>query len=444
MVTTNEAGPTLRRAVLLTTATSFLVPAVGVLTQPILAHSLGVDGRGEFAAAIAPAGLAVAVATLGLPDALTFYLAKHPRLTRSALAWATAISVALGLVCLLVTAGFLPFLSTGDSLLGFLILLGMALTIPAFVVGVFRGAAAGRQQWATVAAERIINVTLRIVVFGTLFLAHELTVFTAVLVTCIAPVVAGVVYWPLLRVAPHDAAEPTLEGGILRPMLSFGSRVWLGAVASMLLSRVGQILMAPLSSVTELGLYSVAGTISDVPLIVAIAIQGALYGVNSRSTDATSLTGVTRLTLLLGFAGCAVLGGTLPWWIGPLFGREFAAATVPTIMLMVSALICIPGLMAATGIAAWGRPGLRSLGLGITVVANVAMFVVLVPLWGVYGACWTSILTNVFLTSYMVVVASRVMKVPPRDFVLVRAHDVARARHEVLRLVVLVRSRVAG
>lgn len=435
MVTTGHGStPGLRRAVVLMTASSFLVPAAGVLTQPILAQALGVEGRGELAAAIAPAALAISVATLGLPEALTYYLAKHPRLTRRALLSATVVSLGLGMLCLAATYVALPFLSTGDTGLGSLILLAMAVTVPALAVGVARGAATGRQMWNAVAAERLINTLVRIVAFVVLWYLDELDVLTAVLVSVVSPLIAGVVYWRLIRPAPHDPLERAPDGPITSLLLSYGSRMWLGAVASMLLARLGQILMAPLSSVEDLGLYSVATTIADLPLVVAVAIQGTLFGVNSKTTDAGKLTAATRLTLLFGAVGCVAIGATLPLWIGPLFGDGFVAATVPTLMLLFSALVCIPGLMAATGVSAWGRPGLRSLGLAITLIVNLGVFVVLVPHLGVIGGCVTSIVSNVVMTGFMVVAAGRVMGVPVTDFVLVRGPDVRRAVDETTRL----------
>ena len=135
---------------------------------------------------------------------------------------------------------------------------------------------------------------------------------------------------------------------------------------------------------------------------------------------------------------------TSPWWIGPLFGSEFDGAVVPTLMLLFSAVLCVPGLMAATGIGAWGRPGLRSLGLGITLAANLAAFVLLVPRTGVIGACWTSIVSNIVMSGYMVVVAARVMRVPVGDFVFVRRSDVVRAWHEGTALLVRLRRRPAA
>jgi O-antigen/teichoic acid export membrane protein len=216
----------------------------------------------------------------------------------------------------------------------------------------------------------------------------------------------------------------------LRLLLSYGSRVWFGSVASMLLARIGQILMAPLSSVEDLGLFSVAGTVADLPLIVALAIAGALHGVNSKLNDPDQVTTTARVTTLVGLLGCVVLGGTVPLWIKPMFGDQFGAATGPTLMLLLSAVICVPGLMAATGVAAWGRPGLRSIGLGITLVTNLVVFVSLVPRFGVIGGCVTSIASNVVMTTYMVVAASRVIGRPVTSFLLPRASDFALAWRE--------------
>ncbi len=431
------------------TVSSFLVPAGGLLTAPLLARALSTDGRGELAAAIAPAGLMLAAATLGLPDALTYHLAKQPLFTRAALKWATLITLSLGIVCLLATWLALDFLSGGSRTLGQLILLATALTVPALAVNVFRGAAMGRQLWNRVAVERVIITAVRVLGFGLLFLASDLTVLAAVLVNVVTPIIAGIVYWPLLRRPVAPPPDPLLEGetadveevetptgelggarGVLPTLVAFGSRVWLGSVASMLLSRAAPLLMTPLSSVEDLGLYSVATTISDLPLIVALAIQGALFGVNSKARDADQITGTSRLTLLVALVGVVVMAGTLPFWISPLFGREFAPALVPTLMLLASALVCIPGLMAATGLSAWGRPGLRSLGLTVTLVANVATFVLLVPRFGVYGACWTSLVSNVVMSGFMIIACRKVLQVRATSFVLVRGSDVRRAWDE--------------
>ena len=194
----------------------------------------------------------------------------------------------------------------------------------------------------------------------------------------------------------------------------------------MLIARTGQVIIAPLSNVSELGLFTVAVAISDVPLIAAFAMRDALFGLNAKVNDAAQITTTSRMTVLLGAVGCIGLGATLPLWLGIIFGRQFEDAMVPAWMLMFSAIICIPGLMAAAGLSAWGRPGLTSLGMVLTLVANVVSLVLLVPRFGAIGAASASIVSNVVLVSYMVGAASRTIGVSAADFVVVRRSDVAR------------------
>jgi O-antigen/teichoic acid export membrane protein len=421
-----------RRAMVLVTASSALVPAAGVLTSPMLAHALGVEGRGELAVVLAPSSLAVAVATLGLPDALTYYVAKHPRITGRGLGFALALSALVGLLCLLASAVALPFLSTGDDRLGKLILLATALVVPTLAIGVIRGAAIGHQMWTAVAVERVVGTLLRVVLFAVLILVDDLTVFTAMLISQVSSLVAGAAYWRLWSTARAAHEVTPFVGNLRRAVVSFGVRVWLGSVAEMVLARTAQLVIGPLSNVAEVGLYTVAVTISDVPLIVALAVRDALYGLNSKAKDAGQVAATSRVAILIAAVNCLCLGGTLPLWLGLVFGEQFVAATAPTLILMVSATICIPGMMAAAGLSAWGRPGLNSIGMVATVVSNLLALVILVPVLGAVGAACAGLIANVVLTTYMVTVAARVLGVRPLDFVLVRPADVVRVRSEVV------------
>ena len=431
-------GPApVRTAVVLAASASVLVPVAGLLTAPMLAHGLGVVGRGELGVVLSPSILAVAVATLGLPEAVTFFVAKHPRLVSRALGLALPMSALVGGLCVLATAAALPVLSTGDEELARLTLLATALLVTALPVGVIRGAAVGHQMWMAVAVERVINCSVRVVGLAALLVTGHLSVFTAMLVIQLASVVAGLAYWrlwPVVRDARrHPDRAGSFPGSLPRALLVFGSRIWLGTVAEMAVARTAQLLVAPLSSVAELGLFVVAVTVSDVPLIFALAVRDAVFGTNSRTNDPGQVTTTSRMTLLVGVLGILGLGGTMPFWLGLVFGAQFEGAVVPALILMVSALICIPGLIASAGLTSNGRPGLSSAGMALTLVVNVAGLFLLVPVLGATGAACTGVVSNVVMTTYMVTVAARTMGVPARRFVLVRPADVAWAWREAVR-----------
>lgn len=414
-----------RRAMLMMTASSLLVPLVGLVTAPILAQALGVMGRGEAAAAVAPNALVVSVATLGLPEALTYHLAKRPYITRAAIWWASLFSALLGAVCLIVTFFAADFLAGGDADLAGLIVLGAAIAIPMLFVNLLRGAASGRQMWSTVAAERIANSFLRLGALSVLALTGNLDVLAAVLVMTIAPVVAGLAYWRLAQKPPPAPADAPLPGPVAPALLSFGSKIWLGAVASMLLGRLSQLLVTPLSDVTQLGLLVVAITISDVPFIVATAVRDVVFGTESAEADSSRLATTSRIATLIALLGSLVLGGTLPFWIGALFGDGFEAAIIPTWLLLASAIVGVPGLIAGAGLGSAGRPGLRSAVLIVALISNLIGMVLLVPPFGAIGAASAGLASTVLSTVLGVIMVSRLLHLSPSQMLMPTRSDVA-------------------
>lgn len=432
-IVTDREAPSLRRAVGFTTASSILVPAVGLVTAPLLARALSPDGRGELAAALAPSTLMLAAATLGLPEALTFVLAKRPQHTRVSLQLASTLIVLVGFGALAVVWAFLPFLSGGDASLARLILIAAIVTVPALPVDILRGAAAGHQMWGTIALERSTLTLWRLMLLVALFISGELTVLTALLINITAPLVSVATYAPFVWRETRNSgrrrplSREDLDTGkrrLLRTLLAYGIKVWFGSVATMVVARLSQLFMVPLSSTRELGLYTVANTIADVPLIVAFSVQGAVFGVNSRTQDASQVTATSRTTLLLGATGCGAMAALLPLAIGPLFGSEYNDALTPTLLLIMSAVISIPALMASSGLAAWGRPGLRSIGFTLTLIINLATLIVMVPIYGAVGAALSSLISNVFMNTFMLAAARRVMGGRIRDYWLVQRADV--------------------
>lgn len=417
----------------LVTGTSLLVPLVGLATAPILSHSLGVVGRGEAGAAMAPNLLIVGGATLGLPAALTYVLARHPHLSRRAIGWASLFATVLGALTLVAVYFGRRYLSGGDGALEHLMLVGALFALPTLVVGLLRGAATGRQMWRGVALERAITTVLRLVLLAGAALLGRLDVLTAVVIMCAAPVASGLVYLGLVfRRSPAWEAEPDrviaaeaveTQRRVARALLGFGSQVWLGSVAVMLMARLSQLMVTPLSGVEQLGLLVVAVTISDVPYLVTQTVREVTFGVNSAVSDIERLLATSRIATLVAVAGSLVLGGSLPLWIEFVFGRDFGGAVVPTWLLLVAACAAVPGLIAGAALDSAGRPGLRSLALGLALVANVVALLWLVPLLGAVGAALAALASTLTSTIFVVVVAARMHGLPGRRFVLPTGSD---------------------
>lgn len=420
--------PTYGRAIAMVTSASLLVPVVGLATAPVLAHSLGAAGRGQVGAALAPNLLVVGGATLGLPQALTYILAKEPRRTRSAVLWASMFALVLGVLFVVATIVASPFLADGDTTLASFVVLATWLALPALLVGLLRGAALGRQMFKAVALERATQSLLKLVLIVGLAISGSLSVLSAVLVMAIAPIVSGMVYLPLLLRTPERSAGLGEDDGarysaMPRQLLSFGTQEWIGSVAVMLMARMSQLLVAPLSDVTQLGLLLVAVTISDLPYLVTQTVRDVAFGVSSAREDTVRLTMTSRVATLFASAGSLIIGASLPLWISFAFGADFADALIPTWLLLVSASVAVPGLLAGAGLDASGLPARRSFALLLALIVTIVGTVLLTPPLGAVGAASAALAATLVSTSLMVWMASRVLRVAAADFLLPRRHD---------------------
>jgi O-antigen/teichoic acid export membrane protein len=421
-----------RAAVWLMSVTSVLSPMAGVLTQPVLARALGPDGRGVLAAALAPAALAVAAGTLGLPDAVTFYVAKHPRWRRPVLIWGMVLTLVAGVLGASIVVAFSERLSGGNGALTNYIVFAAILSVPTLVMGVFGGVASGMQLWGRIAIQRSAALLIRVGALVVLYFTGSLNVVTAIIVTTAAPLASGVLYLSLLsRINVDPPAERVSV--IVRTVVSYGARVWVGSVASMTLSRVAAILIVPLSTPLQLGFFSVAQTISDVPLVVALGIQGAVFGLSSKDPDINRVATVARMVTILTSFGCGAMAASVQFWLGPLFGAGFSGALLPTLLLLASSVVCVPGIMASSGIAALGRPTLRSVAIFSTLLVNAGLLIVLVPVWGAAGASLASLAGNIVFSGVLLAMLSKLSGVAFVRFLPLRVEDFKMLYREIER-----------
>jgi O-antigen/teichoic acid export membrane protein len=411
------------RGIAITTLGNVIPPFAALVTQPILAHGLGLFGRGEVAAATAPLMFGVAVLTLGLPESLTYSIARRTAGLRGAMRLSLGLLVLAGLAGSLIIASLAALLSAGDTALAQLMIVAGCALAPALAVAGLRGLAAGRQMWTLIALERVVGALLQLAFVVVLFASGTLTVLLATTAIALTTFLGGIAYVLALgRVPDNPAGAP--EGDRPR-VLHYAGRVWLGTLTGMLLSRLDQLLITPLAGVSQLGLYAVAVSITDVILVFNSAVRDVMFAVESRSPDPSRLGSASRVSTLITLGLGLALAAACPWAIPFLFGRDFEDAVVVTLILIMAIVLGNPGSVAGAGLSARGRPGLRSLSLGIAAAANVVAIVVLVPSYGAIGAAVATLIGNVVAGNAVIIWLRVVFGVPLSEFYRFRTSDLS-------------------
>ncbi|MFS2029375.1 MULTISPECIES: oligosaccharide flippase family protein [unclassified Curtobacterium] len=408
-------------------------PIASIATAPILAQTLGVDGRGAVAAVTAPLFLATAVATFGVPAAVTRTIARHPSSHGGFVRRAVAVLGGAGVVVTVLLIAAAPFSAAGDRDLVRLVTLASVMLVPTLMVALLQAVAAGMHRWRLVTVERAITAGVRLIALGSFAAAGSLDVAHAVGVLAVAPIIGAVAYVGLRRgtgaACPEGAETPST-----RALMSFGARVWLGSIAGVLLTRLDQALIAPLSDAAELGLYVVAVNVADLPLVISDAVRDVSFAADAAEQDDARMLAASRISSALTIVAAGALAASAWWWVPLVFGAEFVDAMPACLVLLLATAVGGQGALAGVTLSARGAPGRRSASLVVAALVNTALLVALVPSLGALGAAIGTLAGCFVSSSLNVLQVWHRHGIHPKSFYGVRRSDIRSFLRAIRRL----------
>lgn len=383
-----------RRNVGLTVATNLGLAVINALTGIALARLLGPEHRGQLAAVLLWGVTLGAIAAVGVPDAVVYFVARARDQAGRTMASAAALNLLTSALFTLVAWFVVPLVlgrqDEGTKELARL----FVLVIPIYVLaGIPANALRGSAEFgawnilrtlapllwlATILAVRFTDH------FTVSFLTGGFLASQAVLLVVAVAIVLPKVTRPF-RVEPHR----------WRPMLRFGLPGVLGTVPAIANLRLDQMLLAAFVSNDRLGLYVTAvawaGVLSPVLAALGAVLFPRLASEPDRALRLQVLGRGVRMAVLVASALVAAVLVATPLGIRVLFGAAYMDA-IPA----ASVLVVAGGMLAVSGVLeeTW-----RGLGRPAEVLcAEVGGFIVtgvllawLLPLLDIVGAALASL-----------------------------------------------------
>ncbi len=419
---TADIAASFGRNVVSTALGNAVTPVVGLATAPILVHALGVAGRGEFAATTSPTLLLTLAGTLGLPQAVTYFVASGRLSARVTTRRACTQSILVGVLLAALVAALAPAIAGGNHHVASIMFLGV-LTLPgALVVGVVRGTASGRHRWGLVNLDRGGGNILRLLLVIGFAVTGHLGLLQATMIYLLSPVVIGVVYLPLLRSIWREPVAPPREAVSESALLAYGMRIWIGGIAGVVLSRLDQVLMTPLSGARQLGLYAAAVAIGELPYVFSGATRDVILAADAAASNDFRAAQASRLTFLATVVFSGLLAAVSPLVILVAYGSAFADSTSMLLLLLAASVLYTPGMTSAGVLVARGRATLPSASVAAACAVNVILLPILVPPWGGNGAALASVAAYAVYSAINLVLLRRhsslklrAMLVPSKD-----------------------------
>lgn len=396
----------------LTSAAKF---ALGAVSTIVVARELGPERRGAYAVLVTISTVAMIMGNLSIESAQTSLWSRTAG--RGAVA-ANALVLGLGVggICAVGTAvitaldpAVLPVPDYGLLLVALLAipcnmsatLLNNVLTLSGQIKVV---------NWGGLLSVCVYcGILVLLTMSGRLTLGWVIVMWTAS--AAIPSVVAGCVVRPRLR--DRDRA-------LARRALGMGLRYHPGYVSRYLLLRIDVLILNVLTSRTAVGLYAVAVMLMDLTRTAAdsiaqVTLQQQMDGDHDSAVDLTLRT--TRLATILVTGSVGLMCAAAPVLIPVVYGPAFTGSIAPLLALA-------PGLVALGATRTVGsfllrlnRP-LTTSGIALgTLAANVALNVLLIPVWGITGCALISSVSYCALAALQLTWFARVARVPYRRFV---------------------------
>jgi O-antigen/teichoic acid export membrane protein len=413
-------------------------PLTAIVVSPVLARSLGVDGRGVYAALTMPILMLGIVGTLGVQDGLAYAIAQRGLSARHAFRylWSALPMASASTMAAAGAIGFLLFRNEPGGVLKSFLILTLALPLQ-IAYNMAIGIATGSADVKGVNGARIAPTIVRAAVVVTLCLATTVSPLTAATVLILSASVG--LAWILVRCRHGVPVEPGSVPAFPRAaMLKFSMTAFPGVLASVSTARLDQIIGLPLIGARQLGLYAVAVSLAEFPMVFGAAARTALLGMR-----ADSVMGVEGRQLIRRVTGtvavAAAVMGLATWRLVPaVFGRDFSGVVLPALILLGATIVYTVANCLSAALLALGNPSGQSRALLVGAAASVGSLIAMRSL-GATGASVASAVGYLVTATMCFTLLHRDHGFSLRGAVLPNRSDVSWGAHNLLRMVSLVR-----
>lgn len=394
-------------------AGSIAARVAGVSSGVISARALGVAGRGELSLLLVVGMLAGGILPLGMDLWAATSLGRGvdlPVVKRLLVRHLATVAILVALVAL-------PLWKVSDvdsGIVAATVLLCLTATGSTLKLGILQGL----NQMKRYSLAALSSTVVFAAVLCVLVLCGAVSVVSFVCAAAVGQLVTAA--WP----APDHRDVPSAPGLVsYRSAIAFGLPTAMGAVAAMLLYRADLFLVSWWDDIDAVGLYSVALAYTEVIWVIPTAAAQAVVPLAARPDSKLNTPRVSRTVVALMLLFVGIVCVTAPLLLPLVFGRQFSGA----------GQAIVPLAFAAVGVGVWKLVGHDLIARGdartrlwtgvFGIVVMVLSGAVLIPLYGIAGAAFASLLAYFTSAGLMVKVWCRREGVAPSDLIVPRQSD---------------------
>jgi O-antigen/teichoic acid export membrane protein len=410
--------------------------AAAAFLSIVLAHTVGPSGTGRFALLVTLTGFTSMVVSLGLSAGITYEVSRRRWSVREAFRTSYAAGLVLGLIGF--GGGLLVFALLHDSVFhGIstdLAVVALASLPPVVAYQFADSILLARERYEGYAALELSHSATLLLIGAGLAIVFGLS--GAVVGLPAAALVGSAVGVVLLL--PAARTDTVVEGGdSLGRAVRFGLQSWGANLLQQINYRFDVLILAGFASKRDVGVYSVALTLTAVAWVLPQALQTVVFprvaslDEGTRSGEVTveesdaALAKAVRHGVLLTLPTAIVISLFLLVAVPLLYGGKFHDTIWLGFILLPGTLLLGIAKILGSGITGRGYPRYALYGSGASAVAALGLYFGLIPVFHTWGAAVASSLTYAFGAALGLYFFRRATAIGLREAFVPRADDLA-------------------
>ena len=368
-----------------------------------LARYLAPELFGVYNYAIAFTALFSVVATFGLQSVVVQYLVDKPDQQNFTLTSAFAIQLAGGVIAFILSVLVAFNLVGNEPTVLVAVLLLSTINLFRFSDTVRYYFESRVQSKRIVVTENLVFMLIVLLRIAMILLELPLIYFVALLV--LEGVLTTLAFFCLFGTQKLKALR--FDNSNFLSMLKVAWLLALSVGAAMLYMRVDQIMLASLLNQEAVGIYSAAVRISEIWYVFPAVIVGSVFPRIIRELRIDAARANRQLDVLLtAFSIVSISVGLLVGSYSTeiivfLFGEDYRASASVLSIHVWSSVFVFSGILGSRWLVAMDMQKVLLVSTLIGVVANIAMNYLMIPVYGVEGAAWATLVAQ-FMSAILV------------------------------------------
>lgn len=353
---------------------------IGFLTSMFSARYLGVVNKGIYSYISKIAGIGVIIGNMGLYQSYSF---NYKKLGKDTLKKYSDLFFLQFIFYLLIAVSVALFVKEKTIVLA-------ALLIPFDVLK--------RQYENVVLIENmrlrmflhVFNQVLLTVAYALLFFFAESDVTFIVALTVFVDAFTVIFYLIKLRYVPKIWQA---DFAFLKSILRFGLIPMLSLLLVTANYSIDIFFLKALGTPEELGQYSFAATIINYVWMLPDAFKEVLFSKSAKKFDKDNIklsAQISILSMLCCLIGFTALGKP---FIGIVYGAEYLPSYGIVLVLIIGAFPMALFKLLGVVLVSQGKRGMHFISLAVSAVINIVANIFAIPVWGMYGAAWASVIS---------------------------------------------------